>query len=188
MKEKRMKLCLHHLMCTWLMLLQPTIAFHTVKILNPSLHRNIQWTRLFMSCSDSTIHRRSFLTGITTVLCSTTIERPAHALVKGNAPPPPKKGGDERKCRNVGECQEMAERTASQQEEIMKSQMLPPKVTALGTRYRDMDPETSIDVQLEPDRLVKAGNTVSIRYKVLKLGKRSYDGLIGEGTVIFSRG
>ena len=32
------------------------------------------------------------------------------------------------------------------------------------------------------------GDEVMIRYKVLKLGKRSYDGLSGEGTVIFSRG
>jgi hypothetical protein len=36
---------------------------------------------------------------------------PANALVKGNAPPPKKKASDEeRKCVNVEECQEMAER------------------------------------------------------------------------------
>ena len=137
-------------------------------------------------------HRRSFLhtikilSGVTTVSFVSTIGSPVQALVKGNAPPPPKKGTEERKCRNISECQELGERTAAQQEEEMKSQMLPPKVTTLGTRYRDME---SADVQqLGSNVLVQPGNTASIRYKVLKIGKRSYDGLIGEGTVIFSRG
>eukprot|EP00804_Cyclotella_cryptica_P027210 CCRYP_017181-RD/>CCRYP_017181-RD protein AED:0.35 eAED:0.35 QI:0/0.75/0.6/1/0/0/5/1431/152 len=35
---------------------------------------------------------------------------------------------------------------------------------------------------------VKVGDVVEIYFKVLKLGKRSYDGLSGEGTVVFSRG
>jgi len=35
---------------------------------------------------------------------------------------------------------------------------------------------------------VKDGDEVALYFKVLKLGKRSYDGLSGEGTVVFSRG
>ena len=38
------------------------------------------------------------------------------------------------------------------------------------------------------ERAVKQGEEVTVYYKVLKLGKRSYDGLSGEGTVVFSRG
>jgi len=36
--------------------------------------------------------------------------------------------------------------------------------------------------------VVRDGDEVQLFYKVLKLGKRSYDGLSGEGTVVFSRG
>mmetsp|Transcript_25255 Transcript_25255/g.74255 ORF Transcript_25255/g.74255 Transcript_25255/m.74255 type:complete len:191 (-) Transcript_25255:298-870(-) len=61
----------------------------------------------------------------------------------------------------------------------------PPKVAPGGSRYRD--------VELSPPGgenagAAKSGDAVAVRYKVLKLGKRSYDGLSGEGTVVFSRG
>lgn len=109
----------------------------------------------------------------------------AHALVKGNAPPPPKKlsSNEERKCRNVEECQEMAERLAKKQDEEAKANMTPPSITARGTRYRDV-------VEAPPASLQRAkeGDRATIYFKVLKLGKRSYDGLSGEGTVVFSRG
>ena len=69
-----------------------------------------------------------------------------------------------------------------QQEEKDEFQGPPPKVTAKGTRYIDMD------VGDETGRAVEEGDEVTVYYKVLKLGKRSYDGLSGEGTVVFSRG
>lgn len=76
----------------------------------------------------------------------------------------------------------MAERLASQQDEEMRANMTPPKVASGGSRYRDIvdGPEDSA--------IAKNGDDISIRYKVLKLGKRSYDGLSGEATVVFSRG
>jgi hypothetical protein len=119
----------------------------------------------------------------------------AHALVKGNAPPPPKKlsSNEERKCRNVEECQEMAERLAKKQDEEAKANMTPPSITARGTRYRDVV-EAPASTSLEKDGSVliqqraKEGDRATIYFKVLKLGKRSYDGLSGEGTVVFSRG
>ena len=74
----------------------------------------------------------------------------------------------------------MAER--KRQEEKLEIQGPPPKVTQAGTRYRD------IDIGDESKSPVKDGDEVRIYYKVLKLGKRSYDGLSGEGTVVFSRG
>ena len=57
----------------------------------------------------------------------------------------------------------------------------PPKVTATGIKYRDIEDGAG-------DIVVKDGDDVDIYYKVLKLGKRSYDGISGEGTVVFSRG
>lgn len=58
----------------------------------------------------------------------------------------------------------------------------PPKVTGAGTRYRDIEDGD------ETKGTVKDGDDVAMYFKVLKLGKRSYDGLSGEGTVVFSRG
>jgi len=105
----------------------------------------------------------------------------AEALVKGVAPPPPKKSsGDKPKCTNVEECQEMAyirEQELREKEERGP----PPKVTSTGIKYRDIE-DGSGDVE------VKDGAELEIYYKVLKLGKRSYDGISGEGTVVFSKG
>jgi FKBP-type peptidyl-prolyl cis-trans isomerase len=56
----------------------------------------------------------------------------------------------------------------------------PPKTTAGGVRYRDIEDGTGAAIKDEDE--------VILYYKVLKLGKRSYDGLSGEGTVVFSRG
>ncbi len=104
----------------------------------------------------------------------------ADALVKGVAPPPPKKtSGDKPKCTNVEECQTMAEQREQELREN-QDQGPPPKVTASGIRYRDIEDGSGDEL--------KEGDTVQVYFKVLKLGKRSYDGLSGEGTVVFSRG
>ena len=106
--------------------------------------------------------------------------QPATALVKGVAPPPPKKAsGDKPKCTNVEECQALAEQREQELRE-KEEQGPPPKVTAGGIRYRDIDEGNGDEV--------KEGDNVQLYFKVLKLGKRSYDGLSGEGTVVFSRG
>lgn len=106
---------------------------------------------------------------------------PANALVKGVAPPPPKKSGDSKpKCTNVEECQEMAEKREQELRE-KEEQGPPPSVTAGGVRYKDFEEGSG-----EP--VIKDGDEVQVYFKVLKLGKRSYDGLSGEGTVVFSRG
>jgi hypothetical protein len=125
--------------------------------------------------------RRAIVSSIVVVASTLLITTPAHALVKGNAPPANMKpSGEKPKCTNVEECQAMAER--KQQEEKLELQGPPPKVTQGGTRYMD------IDLGDESKSLVQVGDEVRIYYKVLKLGKRSYDGLSGEGTVVFSRG
>ena len=126
----------------------------------------------------------------------------AHALVKGNAPPPPRKkagggsgsgGGEERKCTNVEECQAMAERREAELRAKEESGP-PPSVTKGGVRYRDIDTGGGggggVNGSGESPATVvaKEGDEVDVYYKVLKLGKRSYDGISGEATVVFSRG
>lgn len=105
----------------------------------------------------------------------------AHALVKGNAPPPKKSASsDTKKCTNVEECQAQAEARQEQERLAMEIEAVPSSTTKEGTKYRDME------VGMGPTAV--DGDAVTLYYKVLKLGKRSYDGLSGEGTVVFSRG
>jgi hypothetical protein len=162
------------------------------------------------------VQRRQFLSFMRLVglfgTCTVTLpinSKVANALVKGNAPPPSSssssssstiKSIEKLKCTNVEDCQEMAERRDEQlrilqQEQDMKDNNII-MTTKLGTRYRDIGTTTtsssSTSSSTENDKkgtlTVQDGDTVTMYYKVLKLGKRSYDGLSGEGTVIFSRG
>jgi hypothetical protein len=106
--------------------------------------------------------------------------QPSQALVKGNAPPSKQKpSGDKPKCVNLEECQEQAEKRAQELRESEESGP-PPMVTSSGMRYKDMEDGSGPKVKL--------GDEVKLYYKVLKGGKRSYDGISGEGTVVFSRG
>jgi FKBP-type peptidyl-prolyl cis-trans isomerase len=129
--------------------------------------------------------------------CGTAYNLPvAHALVKGVSPPPPKSASLEqlrpKKCTNVEECQAAAELREQQEREQQQANQVPALVTAKGTRYRDVQLKGSVvannNNNNKNDRIVTVGDDVTVYYKVLKLGKRSYDGLSGEGTVVFSRG
>lgn len=128
----------------------------------------------------------------------------ADALVKGVAPPPPKKRGGStagggggsggEKCTNVEECQALAEKREAELREKEEAGP-PPSVTKGGVRYRDVDADGNPIVAVLSDSsgddssaAAKDGDEVDVHFKVLKLGKRSYDGLSGEGTVVFSRG
>jgi hypothetical protein len=129
--------------------------------------------------------RNVLLTG-TCLLTTATVGAPstANALVKGVAPPPRSKpSGEKPKCTNVEECQAQADINIQKQREqdMAQAAEIPTSVTPGGTRYRDME-EGSGSIT------AKDGEEVTVYYKVLKLGKRSYDGLSGEGTVVFSRG
>jgi hypothetical protein len=83
------------------------------------------------------------------------------------------------RCTNVEECQALAEQREAQLR-VEEAAGPPPKVTRGGVKYRD--------IETGQDREVQLGDQVDLYFKVLKLGKRSYDGLSGEGTVVFSRG
>lgn len=114
---------------------------------------------------------------------TTAAPPPALALVKGNAPPPKTKvgaDGGKPKCTNVEECQAQAERKAEEERLEAEANAVPVSTTGRGTRYRDITTGSGTEA--------RAGNEVTTYYKVLKLGKRSYDGISGEGTVVFSRG
>ena len=88
----------------------------------------------------------------------------------------------------------MAERKERQfqlEEEMRNTASNGPKaqIASGGTKYLDIEtPATSDGAAAAAGVLAKSGDKVEIHYKVLKLGKRSYDGLSGEGTVVFSRG
>jgi len=78
----------------------------------------------------------------------------------------------------------MAERLANKADEEARANMVPASVAPKGTKYRE-----TVDAPSGGSGVVaKEGDQATIFYKVLKLGKRSYDGLSGEGTVVFSRG
>ena len=139
------------------------------------------------------IGRQRFLATATAALLPTltSFPGPSHALVKGNAPPPKKKpsngaeGEAAVKCRNVEECQELAikaEEARARREAEQAAAGPQPQLAPGGTRYLDLEAGPA------DGRVARTGDAVEVHYKVLKLGKRSYDGLSGEGTVVFSRG
>ena len=67
-----------------------------------------------------------------------------------------------------------------------------PKIaTGRKTKYLEIIDDTgtsSTSGEAKEAKVAKAGDTIDIHYKVLKLGKHSYNGLSGKGTVVFSRG
>jgi len=104
------------------------------------------------------------------------------ALVKGNAPPVKKKEISQKlTCTNVEECEEQRDRLQQQQIETIGESTTPLRVTSSGTRFKVLQ-------EGDGDQVVEVGDVAAIRYKVLKIGKRSSDGLSGEGTVVFSKG
>ena len=152
---------------------------------------SVQQHTIITPSTTTTLNRKRFITATAAALLPilTVDSTPSYALVKGNAPPPSKKkDGDSRpKCRTIDECNEMAEKaeTLRMQQEAENAANGPkPQVTSGGTKYLDIEIGSSSD----SNKAAKTGDTVDIHYKVLKLGKRSYDGLSGEGTVVFSRG
>jgi len=105
----------------------------------------------------------------------------ASALVPGALPPPPKKKvvSGERTCKTIDECleqQEKKEREAAgdvPQVEVFSS---------AGVRFIRLKGGD------EESEGLKDGDSTSIKFNVLKAGKRSADGLSGQGTSIFSMG
>lgn len=110
------------------------------------------------------------------VLCSSALlwASDANAVVKGSAPPP-KASRTVRKCRDIDECEAAGE---LREQEAFKSS--PFETTSDGVRFRDID--------VGDGDGVGKGDEVKIKYRVMRLGKRSSDNLSGEASPVFSLG
>ena len=97
------------------MLLYPStlVSTHAFSINDNKSNQNIAFNSRHVLHNNNN-NRRNFLQTIIVGTSSAIVvgsPLPGNALVKGNAPPPKKKASsEERKCTNVEECQEMAER------------------------------------------------------------------------------
>lgn len=122
--------------------------------------------------------RRSF--GCAALVAALPAALPANALVKGSAPPPRQsKGATERKCRDIDECEALgAQRASASFDTSDASRSF--STTTRGVRYRD--------VRLGEGAVSSRGDTVVIKYRVMRLGKRSSDNLSGEASPVFSLG
>lgn len=122
--------------------------------------------------------RRAVVGQAAALLCvSTCGPAPAYALIKGSAPPP-KMAPKERKCKSIDECEALgAQKEAARDAEAGE---LTFERTGGGDRYRDLTIGTG--------KPARAGDAVTIRYRVMRLGTKARDGLTGEGQTIFSLG
>jgi len=105
-----------------------------------------------------------------------TASLPTHALVKGSAPPPKRKKMDKVTCKSIDECERIGEQRA-------KEELAPPQqisLTAGGDRY--------YDVSVGTGNAAGKGQAVDFKFRVMRAGKRSSDGVSGEGSTIFSYG
>ncbi|CAM9612195.1 unnamed protein product [Pylaiella littoralis] len=101
---------------------------------------------------------------------------PASALVKGNAPPP---GYNKKRGSGSGNGEREATPTAG----AVPGDDDPSRtfsVTKSGIRFKDL--------KIGDGAEVTPANVVDMRYRVEKLGKRSYDGISGETQSVFSLG
>ena len=104
---------------------------------------------------------------------------PSWALVKGSAPPPKKSKSERGSCKTIDECEEVGR----QREEALfgsTEDAADVQKTDKGDRYKDL--------VVGSGPVADRGSQVSIKYRVLRLGKRSSDGLSGEASPVFSRG
>jgi len=118
--------------------------------------------------------RDAIVVAASSALCIST---PAEALIKGSAPPPKMSAPKERRCKSIDECEAIGEKERQAQAVGVDTTILR---TPGGDRYRD--------ITVGDGQAVKGGDTVEIRYRVMRLGTKARDGLTGEGQTIFSFG
>jgi len=109
----------------------------------------------------------------------------SRAVVKGVAPPKNygigKNLEDKAKCKTREACEEVG-RTKEAAEFGMQAEIAEFKLTSSGARYRD------ITAGAEAQGVAAKGTVVRLKYRVMRQGKRSNDGLSGEASTIFSLG
>ena len=120
--------------------------------------------------------RREVIASFAAGAVALTGPQPTNALVKGSAPPP-KMEPKERKCKSIDECEALGEKIKA---EAAANERTDFERTKGGDRYRDLVPGSG--------KAVAEGDTIEIRYRVMRLGTKARDGLSGEGQTIFSFG
>ena len=123
--------------------------------------------------------RQSFLSGTGAAACLSAFAPalPAAALVKGSAPPAKRaRAGEGRTCRDIDACEEEGRVRSAER----FGEELPFETTPQGVRYRD--------VRAGAGEPIARGDTVALKYRVMRLGKRATDNLSGEASPVFSLG
>lgn len=112
-------------------------------------------------------------------LALTMSPSPSWAIIPGAMTPPKKmKKVDRPKCASIDECEALGEQ---REKEMFANERTDFERTAGGDRIRDL-------ITGEGTKAAAQGDTVDIRYRVMRLGPRARDGLSGEGQTIFSLG
>ena len=127
-----------------------------------------------LSTSTALVPRRGAIVAGATLVWQPN--RPSFALVKGSTPPKEIKA-KKSTCSNIDECEAIR---AQRQAEIDASEDTSFERTSGGDRYRDLI--------LGQGGQAQFGDSVELRYRVMRLGTRARDGLSGEGQTIFSLG
>lgn len=125
------------------------------------------------------LHQRRLVLSVPFLFAACPAEK-CHALVKGSSPPPKKSSSYSRKCKTIDECEEIGREKEEALFDTAQDDLAAVQKTSSGDEYRDL----SVGAGSE----VKVGSEVQLKYRVLRLGKRSSDGLSGEASPVFSRG
>ena len=118
--------------------------------------------------------RRALLGASSTALSASLASQlasPAAALIKGSTPPAQGSRPKERKCTNIDECEALAAKREQEITAASGSEQAYDR-TVGGDRYRNQVEGSGASASLN--------DSVSFRYRVMRLGKRSSDGLSGE--------
>mmetsp|Transcript_43147 Transcript_43147/g.94042 ORF Transcript_43147/g.94042 Transcript_43147/m.94042 type:complete len:362 (-) Transcript_43147:59-1144(-) len=144
-----------------------------------------------VDAGDSNVPRRLLAGGVLAAVALTVgwASEPAPGqaeVIKGNAPPTDYGLGknffkkNKASCSNVEDCQAIGDKKYADEYSAVEESKY--EVTASGARFKDM-------VQgVKADGVAATGQTVRLRYKVMRQGKRSRDGVSGEASTIFSLG
>ena len=135
-------------------------------------------SRLGALMAHDTSRRDLLFRGLVATPAALVFPQQSSALVKGSAPPPKKEKRAERTCTSIDDCEAVGEKRYL--EEFAKANDEDVQRTASGDRFKDIvvgsGPEVGKDTE------------VTLKYRVLRLGKRSTDGLSGEASPVFSLG
>ena len=108
--------------------------------------------------------RREVIASFAAGAVALTGPQPTNALVKGSAPPP-KMEPKERKCKSIDECEALGDKIKA---EAAANERTDFERTKGGDRYRDLVPGSG--------KAVAEGDTIEIRYRVMRLGTKARDG------------